>query len=445
MLRALERALAGWSKSTEVRWDLSTCETAEGALSKLEQIPFHVVLSDIRIGNEDGVELLRQIKENHPETEVILMTAFATVENAVEAMKSGAEDYLIKPFKMEELKTRLGRIEEMILLRLENQQLRAQLAQSQGLGELIGDSEPMQNLRSMIQKLAVTDSTVLLRGESGTGKDLTARAIHYASARAKKPFITAACSAIPENLLESDLFGHVKGAFTGATEKRVGRFEMASGGTLYLDEIGDMTFPTQVKLLRVLQHGEFESVGSSETQKSGARIIAATNRNLEEAIEQGRFRQDLFYRLNVVCLTLPPLRIRRDDIPSLAHYLVETISTKRGIPRRELSEDLLDFLIQQNWPGNVRELENAIEHVLVMGESDPLEVKDLPSYLRRSSPSLSGSSGLSEEDAQLDLDQQERKLIEQALEEAEGNQTQAAKLLGITRRALGYRRAKYGL
>ena len=441
MLRALERALAGWAADPSSEWELTTVESAAAALAKLEQIPFHVVLSDIRLIGEDGVELLRQIKQRWPDTEVVLMTAFATVENAVEAMKAGAQDYLLKPFKTEELKARLGRIEETLRLRWENEQLRAQLARSQGLDEIIGHSEAIGQVRAMIQKLAGTDSTVLLRGESGTGKDLVARAIHFASARARKPFVTASCSAIPESLLESDLFGHVKGAFTGATEKRVGRFEMAEGGTLFLDEIGDMTPGTQVKLLRVLQHGEFEKVGSSETQKADVRIIAATNRDLEEAIEEGKFREDLFYRLNVVSLTLPPLRERMEDLGELIEYLVEKISLLRGVPRRNLSRALVERLEQHDWPGNVRELENALEHALVMGESDPLEGNDLPAYLLRPAAKPGSASSASA----LDLDRNERELIIRALEEAGGNQTKAARLLGITRRALGYRRAKYGL
>jgi len=441
MLRALERALEGWSASAEVQWEILTSESASDALAKMEHIPCQAVLSDIRIGEDDGVELLKQIREHWPQTEVILMTAFATVENAVEAMKAGARDYLLKPFKMDELFSRLAHVEETLLLRRENKQLRERLARSSDMGELVGQSAPMRNLRAMIQKLAGTDSTVLLRGESGTGKDLTARAIHEASARAEGPFITACCSAIPENLLESDLFGHVRGAFTGATEKRTGRFEMAAGGTLYLDEIGDMTFGTQVKLLRVLQHGEFEPVGSSQTKKADVRIIAATNRDLEKAIAEGRFRQDLFYRLNVVSLTLPPLRDRGEDIPLLVSYLVERISLRRGIPMRQLSEELIEFLTRHSWPGNVRELENAIEYALVMGEGDPLETDDLPAYLAHSE----GGAAPVAPGSVLDLDGNERSLIEKALEEAGGNQTRAAKLLGITRRALGYRRAKYGL
>jgi len=441
MLRALERALSGWAADPSVEWELATVESTGDALAKLEQIPFQVVLSDIRLAGEDGVELLRQIKQRWPETEVVLMTAFATVENAVEAMKTGAQDYLLKPFKMEELKARLGRIEETLRLRWENEQLRTQLARSQGLDEIIGHSEAMEQVRTMIRKLAGTDSTVLLRGESGTGKDLAARAIHFASARAKGPFVTATCSAIPESLLESDLFGHVKGAFTGATEKRIGRFETARGGTLFLDEIGDMTHAVQVKLLRVLQHGEFEKVGSSETQKADVRIIAATNRDLEQAIAEGSFREDLFYRLNVVSLTLPRLRDRMEDVTELTRHLVEKISLQRGVPRRELSPALLKHFQGHDWPGNVRELENAIEHALVMGESDPLEVDDLPPYLLRPAKKPTAPAPASS----LDLDQNERELLARALEEAEGNQTQAARLLGITRRALGYRRAKYGL
>ncbi len=446
MLRALERALERWSAHPDVRWEIQLVESASEALDKIHKIPFDAVLSDIRIGDEDGVELLRRIKEQYPEIEVVLMTAFATVDNAVEAMKAGARDYLIKPFKMDELKSRLGQIEETLMLRRENRMLRRQLGRSQGLEQLIGESEAAQSLRSMIRKVAGTDTTVLLRGESGTGKDLTARAIHLTSIRAGGPFVTATCSAIPENLLESELFGHVKGAFTGATEKKAGRFEIAAGGTLYLDEIGDMTPGTQVKLLRVLQHGEFEPVGSAETRKADCRIVAATNRDLEAALESGRFREDLFYRLNVVSIILPPLRVRKEDIPQLVKKMIEKISESRGVPRREISPGLMRYLVSLDWPGNVRELENAVEYALVMGEGDPLEVEDLPPYLQnkagKESVSASSSAG---GDAGLNLDAHEKQLIEQALEKTNGNQTKAAKLLGITRRALGYRCAKYGL
>jgi len=443
MLRALQRALAGWSGEESVQWEIATAESASEALARMETIPTDVVLSDIRLAGEDGVQLLQEIKQSWPETEVVLMTAFATVESAVEAMKAGARDYLIKPFKMEELKRRLAAVEEMVLLRRENRQLRTELARSQGLEQLIGQSAAVDDLRATIRKVAATDTTILLRGESGTGKDLAARAIHYASPRAKRPFVTATCSAIPESLLESDLFGHVKGAFTGATEKRVGRFEMAEGGTLFLDEIGDMTPGTQVKLLRVLQHGEFERVGSSQTQKANVRIIAATNRDLEQAIQEGKFREDLFYRLNVVSITLPPLRQHPEDVRLLAERLTERISLRRGLPRRSLSPALLERMERHDWPGNVRELENALEYALVMGESDPLEPGDLPGYLLRPSEEPVLPSG--QAPSSLDLEANERQLILQALEQAEGNQTLAAKLLGITRRALGYRRARYGI
>lgn len=443
MLKALQRALEGWSGNPDVSWEILTVESASEALAKLEQIPCQVVLSDIRLAGEDGVELMREIRKNWQQTLVVLMTAYATVENAVEAMKAGAQDYLIKPFKMDELKSRLARLEEVLCLRLENEWLRNELAQSLEFDDLIGKSASIEQVRTMIRKLAGTDSTLLLRGESGTGKDLVARAIHRNSRRASRPFITACCSAIPENLLESDLFGHVKGAFTGATEKRIGRFEMAQGGTLFLDEIGDMTPGTQVKLLRVLQHGEFEKVGSSETQKTDARIIAATNRNLEQAIQSGQFREDLFFRLNVVAIVLPPLREHKEDIPQLVEHLAHKISHRRGVPLRTFSPEVMKLFLEYDWPGNVREIENAVEYALVMGESDPIVIEDLPASI------ISATSGNESvphrSKSEFDLDQTERELILNALEQAGGNQTRAARLLGITRRALGYRRAKHGV
>jgi len=438
------------------QWEVKSAETAEKALEILGGERSDLVLTDVRMPGMSGLDLMEALrKQEHPPV-CVVMTAYASISTAVEALRMGAVDYLIKPFPNEELLHVLDRIEKEMRLSSENEELKQRLAVYEGPSGLIGSSEPMERLRKSIAKVAPAASTVLILGESGTGKELIARAIHTASPRKDLPLVRVNCGAIPENLLESELFGHVKGAFTGATERRVGRFELAGDGTIFLDEMGDMPLALQVKLLRVLQEREYESVGSSHTSKTGARVIAATNRDLEAATKEGTFREDLYYRLNVVTLQAPPLRDHIEDFEELAEHFVNRIANREGIPAKNLSPDFVAHLVRWRWTGNVRELENVIESALVMGEGDRIEVEDLPNYLRDSRSDNLGDLASPEqvvanqESGEIDLaaatlDDVERHLILQALERSGGNQSKAARQLGVTRRTLGYRREKYGI
>lgn len=447
MVTALTRALDGAEVGPErtrrpIRID--TAGTGAEAMARLGRQPADAVVTDIRMPDGDGLWLLREIKSRYPATEVVLVTAYATVQSAVDAMKAGAADYLIKPFQVDELLLILHRLAERAELLAARDALTKTVRESAGLTTLIYGSTVMEQVMRRAFKVARADSTVLIRGENGTGKDLVARAIHFESERASGPFVKANCAAIPEGLIESDLFGHVKGAFTGATDRKPGRFELADGGTIFLDEVGDMPPSAQVKLLRVLQEREFEPVGSTETRRVDVRVIAATNRDLEEAIAAGRFRPDLFYRLNVVSIVIPPLRERREDIPLLARHFVEEKSCRLGLTSKQIGDGVLEALAAHAWPGNVRELENAIEHALVLGESDILEPEDLPTFVlggplatrnAEGDPDLVSLDGMT-------LDAMEDRMIERALRICQGNQTRAAEMLGITRRALMYRHEK---
>jgi DNA-binding NtrC family response regulator len=435
------------------QWTVSAVESAEIALRQIRLSAPDVVLSDIRMSGISGLELLSVLRKEIPAIRFVFMTAYASVGSAVEALRAGALDYLVKPFPNEELFHVLDRIENEIRLSVENQSLRQRLQLFEGPNCLIGSGHEMNQLRRSIEKVAVSRSTVLILGESGTGKEVIARAIHQQSPRAKLPLVRVNCGAIPENLLESELFGHVRGAFTGATEKRIGRFELAGEGTIFLDEMGDLPLNLQVKLLRVLQEREYEPVGSSETRKTNARIIAATNRNLQSAIVSGSFRQDLFYRLNVVTLEAPPLHTHKEDIPDLVDYFIARITEREGIPPRLPTPQFLSVLQSWDWPGNVRELENVIESALVMGESVNLNPTDLPGYLDHNPTHQNGRQGGCANLAktgdlnlgEATLDEIERAMIVRALDESGGNQSEAARRLGITRRTLGYRRDKYAI
>ncbi len=443
------------------QWEVDSADSAEEALEKIEANHPDVVLTDIRLPGMSGLDLMNALKRGGPGVQLldqlkgirfVVMTAYATVSSAVEALRAGAIDYLIKPFPNEELMHVLGRIENEIRLANENQNLRDRLSVYEIPGGLIGSSEPIAKLRRLIARVASTQSTVLIRGESGTGKELIARAIHEQSGRAKSPLVRVNCGAIPETLLESELFGHVKGAFTGATERRVGRFEMAGEGTLFLDEMGDLPLGLQVKLLRVLQEREYEPVGSSQTRTTQARIIAATNRDLESAIRTGSFREDLYYRLNVVTLQAPPLREHMEDIAELVDHFTRRIANREALPFKQPTPAFLAALKAWNWPGNVRELENTIESALVMGEGECLEAEDLPVYITRGGgPSIAdkrqpvGTTPDALDLGTATLEEVERHLLVKALQESGGNQSEAARKLGITRRTLAYRREKYGL
>jgi two-component system NtrC family response regulator len=370
----------------------------------------------------------------------MVITAYGNIETAVEAMRAGANDYLTKPLHLEELLHKIQRIREQQRLYAENRALRKELEDRHRIEGIIGESGQMLEVASLVRRVASSEAAVLIRGESGTGKELIAKAIHYAGPRAKAPLIRVNCAALPESLLESELFGHEKGAFTGAIATRKGRFELADGGTMFLDEIGDLPLHLQAKLLRVLQEKEFERVGSSQTIKVDVRFLSATHRDLEGLIKCGKFREDLYYRLNVVTIVLPPLRERRQDLPSLMDHFLRFFSEKNSKTIRGFSKDARDALLRYDYPGNVRELENLIERAVVLTRNDIIDRGDLPL-------TLEGSEGASDRPTQLTaaVEGLERRMIHNALSRAGGVQTRAAELLGITERALRYKLKKYGL
>lgn len=412
-------------------YSVITAENAEVGLEKFGQHSFDLVITDLKMPGKDGLYVLGMVKKQKPQTEVIMMTAYATAQNAVEAMKKGAYDYLIKPFEMDELKLKVKHVMEKRQLAEENVQLKKELKDKYSLENMVGQSGIMQEVYKMVERVAPTDATVLIRGESGTGKELIAQAIHHLSPRSSAPFIPVNCGALPENLLESELFGHERGAFTGADRMKMGRFELAAHGTIFLDEIGDIAPSTQIKLLRVLQNRQIERLGGTKSIEIKARTISATNRNLEAALEDNSFREDLYYRINVFPISLPPLRERREDIPDLvAHFLKKFGKDEQAIDGRSL-----DLLVRYRWPGNVRELENVIERSLIMSTTGIIKEEDLPRHVR-SLPSTPTSGSLDIPTEGISLEQVERDLIKNALNKAGGNKSKAAKLLGITRRKL---------
>ena len=416
--------------------------TAEEALAALERDAFDLLLTDMRMPGMDGLELLRNAKRVRPETEVVVMTAYATVQTAVDAMKEGAIDYLGKPFDKDELLVVVDKAVERGDLRRQNRQLRELVTESVALGNIIGQAPGMQRVFDITRRAVHVDSTVLIQGESGTGKELIARHIHFAGPRAAKPFIVMNCAAIPETLVESELFGHEKGAFTGADVSRPGKFEAADGGTLFLDEIGDMQLESQAKLLRVLQDGVVERVGSSQTRKVDVRVIVATNRDLEKRAAEGAFRQDLYYRLDVVRIDLPPLRGRPQDLPLLVAHFREKLAAKLGKPAPAISGGVIEAMGRYRWPGNVRELENTLEQIFILCDATTITVAHLPEKLRepRPAPSAMGlpPGGIVLEDLEQDL-------IRQALERSGGQIKEAADLLGLSYKTLQYRMKKHDI
>jgi two-component system NtrC family response regulator len=412
-------------------YSVATAESAEAGLAAFSQNPFELVITDLKMPGKDGLFVLDSVKKQRPETEIIMMTAYATAQNAVEAMKKGAYDYIIKPFEMDELKLKVRHIMEKRRLAEENVDLKKQLKDRYSLENMVGRSGVMQEVYKLVERVAATDATVLIRGESGTGKELVAQAIHQLSPRASEPFIAVNCAALPENLLESELFGHEKGAFTGADKLKLGRFELAGGGTIFLDEIGEMSPSTQIKLLRVLQNRTIERLGGTKTIEIKARTISATNRHLEEALKNKTFREDLYYRINVFPISLPPLREHKEDIPDLvAHFL-----KKFGRDEGAIDGKALNILMKYLWPGNVRELENLVERALIMSSTGEIREQDLPPHIRNL-PSPSGGAWLDIPSDGLSLEEVEKNLIKNALTKAGGNKSKAAKLLGITRRKL---------
>jgi two-component system NtrC family response regulator len=402
--------------------------------------PFDLVLTDQRMPGLSGLELIAALRRVNPEAAVVVMTAYGTIETAVAAIKAGAADYLTKPLNLDELLHRIRTVRERQRLVAENRELRLALSERHRVEGIIGESGRMQEVLSLVHRVAASDATVLIQGESGTGKELIAQAIHHASARASGPLVKVNCAALPETLLESELFGHEKGAFTGAVAARQGRFELAHGGTLFLDEIGDLPLHLQVKLLRVLQEREFERVGSSRPVSVDVRLIAATHRDLAALAKAGRFRDDLYYRVNVVTIVVPPLRERREDIPPLIDHFVRKFAGTNRKRISGLTRDAGDLLLRYDYPGNVRELENLIERAVVLTRDEVIGAADLPLTLQEPAADTAPAAGLTAA-----VEAVERRMIHEALTRANGVQTRAAEALGISERALRYKLKKYGL
>jgi two-component system response regulator AtoC len=433
----------GLRAALEERYDVYIAEDAKVALELLESENFDVMLTDFRLPNEDGMKLIARAKSLPKPPICILMTAYGSEELAVDAMKRGADDYIAKGrLQIDELEMRIARALKHQNLETENVSLRKQLDSKFGLENIIGESPVMKEIFEIVQQVAPTRATVLIGGESGTGKELVAKAVHHLSPRAKLPFVTVHCAALAPTLLESELFGHERGAFTGAHEKRIGRFEQAQGGTLFLDEIGEIDATIQVKLLRFLGERTFERVGSNKTLTADVRLIAATNKNLEELVKAGKFREDLFFRLRVVEIELPPLRQRSGDIPMLAQSFLREFAKENGKAVNDFTADALEALMNFSWPGNVRELRTAIEHAVVLSRGERISLRDLPPSVRhggvRMETKLFQGKDLTMKDAA-------KELIVRALKETEGNRTRAAQKIGMSRRTFHRKLHEYHL
>lgn len=424
-------------------YETSSAVSAESAISILETSQQHLVITDLNLPGLSGIDLLKRIRAEYPATAVIVMTAFGTVQSAVEAMKAGAYDYITKPVHPYELKALVKRSLDHHQLLEEVQQLRSALDRKYGFEEIIGSSPVLLEALDVAARMAATDATVLISGETGTGKELVAKAIHMRSNRRDRPFMTINCGAIPRELLESELFGHVKGSFTGALTHKQGKVEMADGGTLLLDEIGEMPMELQVRILRLIQEREIEKIGAPKPTKVDVRIIAATHRDLAAMVKQGTFREDLYYRLLVVPIKLPSLRERSADIEELVQHFFRKNRIKHGRSDLTMQPEVLQHFLEYTWPGNVRELENAIERMVLLAKGGELTLADLPDSIRR--PQSNASLPVSVPDQGMSLQAFERQLILQALKKCGGNQTQAARHLGISRRTLAYRLERFGV
>jgi two-component system response regulator HydG len=409
-----------------------TSTSGEGALGLLRREPVQVLLTDLMMPGLSGMDLLKAARAVSPDVEVIVMTAYGTVETAVEAMKEGAYDFVTKPLKRALLLKGVRRALEKQRLALENRSLRAQLANAQRPRAIVGNSAAWKRTLEMVYQAAPSSATVLLQGESGTGKELVAKAIHQASLRAREPFVAFNCAAFPDTLIESELFGYERGAFTGAVSRRQGRFEMAHGGTIFLDEVGEMNPPSQVKLLRVLQEGEFERLGSSQSISIDARVVAATNKDLREEVRAGRFREELFYRLNVIAISLPPLRERSEDVPLLVEHFLQVYCAKNDRGLLAVSREAMERLCGYAWPGNVRELENTIERAVVMTRRDEIGTADLPAPIHDGT----GGGRFVTVAIGTPLEEVERRIILETLRHTRGDKTTAAQLLGISVRTI---------
>jgi DNA-binding NtrC family response regulator len=425
-------------------YDVSEAERGDKALELVRKNYFDLLLLDYKMPGMDGMAALEEVKSINPEIDVIMMTAFGTIDTAVKAIKMGAADYITKPIELEELIILIDRISERRILLKENRILREELKEK-GVttDQIVYQSQVMNELINLAARVATSNATILIEGESGTGKELVARLIHTLSPRSKKHLITVNCAALPENLLESELFGHEKGAFTGADRMRIGRFEEADGGSLFLDEIGELSPSVQIKLLRFLQEREFQRVGGNHTIRSDVRIISATNQNLEAKVKEGSFREDLFYRLNVVAIAIPPLRERKEDVGPLIDHFLEHFAAENGKQIQAVSPDARDLLLKYDYPGNVRELENIIERAVVITRRSVISIDDLPFSAR--SPSADMNNIWDQETLKDSLAALERQMIRNALGKASSNQTRAADLLGISERMLRYKLKKYGL
>jgi two-component system response regulator HydG len=427
----------------EEGYEVSEVSDGTEAVKAVEQEPFDLILLDIRMRTMDGIEALGEIRKISPLVPVLIMTAYASVKTAVEALKAGAFEYLTKPLDIDELKILIEKALEIYHLRAENIALKERLGDRFNFSKIIGRSPKMKEVFDTLSLVAPTDATVLILGESGTGKELVANSIHHNSPRASQPFIKVSCAALPETLLEGELFGHEKGAFTGAIARREGRFQLAHRGTIFLDEVGEMSVTTQTKLLRVLQEKEFEPLGSTRTIKTDVRVIAASNKDLEREVKEGRFREDLFYRLNVVPVSLPPLRERKEDIPALAAHFFAVYREKNRKELKDISGKAMDLLIRYDWPGNIRELENCLERAVILARGEIIAPADLPPTIQalskdREIQGLNLPSGIS-------LQEVERALILKTLEDTGGNRSRAAEILGINRRTLQNKLKEYGI
>ncbi len=423
----------------EEGYEVQTASSGEEGLYLFGQSQPNLVITDMNMPGMDGLMVLKSVKDRSPETLVIIITAFGTVDVAVEAMKAGAYDYITKPFNREELKLTVRKALVFNGLAEENKRLKSELSDKADFRTIVGSSKEMEKIFEVIRKVADTEAAILITGESGTGKELVARSIHANSSRKDAPFVAINCAAIPRELLESELFGHVKGAFTGAIRDKTGKFQLADGGTLFLDEVGDLPVELQPKLLRALQEKEVEPVGGASAQKLDVRVVSATNLDIDKAIAAGTFREDLYYRLSVIPIHLPPLRERRKDIPLLIRYFC----SKHGSEKVTFAKDTLETLVMYPWPGNVRELENTVERLLIMRSGDNITHDDLPDKLREGS--APGSAVIRLPDEGYSLEQLEREVVVAALERKAWNQAAAARFLRIPRHTLIYRIEKYGI
>jgi two-component system response regulator PilR (NtrC family) len=433
---------------TGAGYQVQCAESAESALKAMSGSPFDLILSDIRMPGLSGLDLLKRLREEDSETDVILMTAYASTESAIEALKLGAFDYITKPFQVEELVNIVRHAFEKKSLREENRQLREELARTEKFGEIVGGNSKMKALYAMIERVAPTASTILIEGDSGTGKELVARTIHQRSTRAKKAFVAVNCGGLPETLLESELFGHVKGAFTGAVNSKRGLFDVAQGGTLFLDEVGEMTPAMQVKLLRALQEKRIRPVGSDEEHSADARVIAATNQDIQKLLKEKRFREDLYYRINVISLRIPSLRERREDIPLLAHHFLEKYARLLGKDVPVISNDAMNRLEAFDWPGNVRQLENVLERAMALIDGNVVNVGHLPEeVLGVGRPLIHEDVVIPEGEFSLSdaVESFRAAYINKALELENGVMVRAAERLGITFRSMRYFVKKYNM